>query len=99
MSIVKAVRELDQKFSWSFFGFLLAVVFGALTLYDRVLADKHAQLYLDVLTSTSVLDIREQLPDLGLRLPLQKRRDKAFTLAYNRGHESKNQYQRETLRP
>ena len=66
MSILKSIRELDQKFSWSFFGFLLAIALGVVTLYDRVLADKHAQLYLDVLTSTAVLDIREQLPNLKI---------------------------------
>ncbi len=43
MSIFKSIRELDKKFSWSFFGFLLAIALGVLTLYDRVLEDKHAQ--------------------------------------------------------
>jgi len=66
MSMFKSIRELDQKFSWSFFGFLLAIALGVVMLYDRVLADKHSQLYLDVLTSTAVLDIREQLPNLEI---------------------------------
>ena len=34
---------------------------------------------------------------LALRLPPEKIRDKLFGLLYNRGHESKNQYQREAL--
>jgi hypothetical protein len=66
MSVFKTIRELDQKFSWSFFGFLLAIALGLLTIYDRVLEDKHPQLYLDVLTSTAVLDIKEQLPNLKI---------------------------------
>ena len=66
MSIFKTVRELDHKFSWSFFGFLLAIALGIVTIYDRVLVDKHPQLYLDVLTSTAVLDIKEQLPNLEI---------------------------------
>ena len=36
---------------------------------------------------------------LALRLPRKKKRDNPFALSYNRGHESKNQHQRETLRP
>lgn len=66
MSIFQSIRELDHKFSWSFFSFLLAIVLGIITLYDRVLADKHAQLYIDILSSTSVLDIREKLPNLKI---------------------------------
>ena len=38
-------------------------------------------------------------PALALRLPRKKKRDNAFALSYNRGHESNNQHQRETLRP
>ena len=80
MSILKSIRELDQKFSWSFFGFLLAIALGIVTLYDRVLADKHAQLYLDVLTSTAVLDIREQLPNLEIAYDGIDIREKALSL-------------------
>lgn len=66
MSIFSPLRYLDQKFSWSFFGFLLAVLFGTLTIYDRFIADKHPKLYFDVLTSTTVLDIKENLPKLEI---------------------------------
>jgi hypothetical protein len=60
------LRDLDRKFSWSFFGFLLAVLFGTLTIYDRFIADKNPRLYFDVLTSTAVLDIKENLPNLEI---------------------------------
>ena len=80
MPILKSVRELDQKFSWSFFGFFLAIALGVVTLYDRVLADKHAQLYLDVLASTAVLDIREQLPNLEISYDGIDIREKSLSL-------------------
>lgn len=66
MPVMKMLRELDQKFSWSFFGFLLAIALGLFTLYDRLLVGKNPQLYLDVLTSASVLDIKEDLPKLDI---------------------------------
>lgn len=66
MSMMKLLRELDQKFSWSFFGFLLAIVIGLFAFYDKFLADKNPQLYLDVITSASVLDIKEDLPKLDI---------------------------------
>jgi hypothetical protein len=36
---------------------------------------------------------------LGLRLPREKRRDKAFVLLYHQGHENYKQYQRDAVRP
>ena len=66
MSVLKMLRELDRKFSWSFFGFLLAILLALFTLYDRFLAEKNPQIYLDVLTSASVLDIREDIPKLDI---------------------------------
>jgi len=66
MSLFKILRNLDQKFSWSFLGFLVAVLFGTITVYDRFIAVKHPQVYFDVITSTAVLDIREDLPKLEI---------------------------------
>lgn len=66
MSLMKMLRELDRKFSWSFFGFLLAILLGLFTLYDRFLAEKSPQIYFDVLTSASVLDIKENIPKLDI---------------------------------
>ena len=34
---------------------------------------------------------------LGLRLPREKRRDKAFILLYHQGHENYKQYQRDAV--
>ena len=66
MSLFKILRNLDRKFSWSFLGFLVAVLLGTITVYDRFIAAKHPQVYFDVLTSTAVLDIKEDLPKLEI---------------------------------
>jgi hypothetical protein len=66
MALFKALRNLDRKFSWSFLGFLVAALFGTITVYDRFIADKHPQVYFDVVTSTAVLDIKEDLPKLEI---------------------------------
>ena len=66
MSFLTVLRDLDRKFSWSFFGFMLAAVLALFTAYDRLWANKQPQLYFDVLTSTSVLDIKEDLPKLDV---------------------------------
>ena len=36
---------------------------------------------------------------LGLRLPREKKRDKAFILLYNQGHGDFKEYQRDTVHP
>ena len=64
MSFLDTLKTMDRKFSWSFFGFTLAALLGSITIYDRFVADTHPQLYFDVMTSTAVLDIRENVPKL-----------------------------------
>ncbi len=66
MSLFQTIKNLDKKFSWSFWGFVLAVIFGAITIHDKFIADTHPQFYLDILTNTAVLDIKEDLPKLDI---------------------------------
>jgi len=66
MSAFTWIRDLDQRFSWSFLGFVLAVLLALFTLYDRVVADKQPHLSIEVLSNTPVLDIREDLPKLDI---------------------------------
>jgi hypothetical protein len=66
MSLWKSLRGLDRKFSWSFFGFLIAIISLGFIFYDKVVADKTPKLYLDVITSASVLDVKEDLPKLEI---------------------------------
>ena len=66
MTITKVLREAERKFPSQLLGFILAIILALFWAYDKLLVDKHPQLYIDVQTSTSVLDIKEDLPKLDI---------------------------------
>ena len=66
MPFWKYFKRLDRKFSWSFLGFLIAIISLGFIFFDKVIADKNPKLFLDVLTSASVLDVKEDLPKLEI---------------------------------
>lgn len=66
MAFKRYFKDLDKKFAWSFFGVVLALTFGGITLYKEFLEDKRAALQYEILTNTSVLDVREQLSNLSV---------------------------------
>lgn len=57
---------MDKKFSWGFLGFLVALLFGGITVYQTFIEDKHPRLEYEVLTSTSVFDLREDVSNLSV---------------------------------
>jgi hypothetical protein len=63
MWLFKILRKLDRKFA---LGFILAIFGVAYFVYNTFIADKYPQIYFDVLTNTSVLDIKEDLPKLKI---------------------------------
>ena len=66
MSWFKEVREMDRKFSWSFFSFMLAIVFGSITVYIEFFKENKPDLNFIITANTSVLDIREKLGSLDV---------------------------------
>ncbi len=66
MPLMSKIKDLDQKFAWSFLGVLLAVVFGTFTIYKEFVQDQHPGLRYDILTSTSVLDVKEEVSNLSV---------------------------------
>ncbi|MBI1929762.1 hypothetical protein HYR99_36625 [Candidatus Poribacteria bacterium] len=66
MSLFKYVRDLDPKFAWSFFGVVIALIFGAITIYMEFIQDPRPTLRYDILTSTSVLDVKEEVSNLSV---------------------------------
>lgn len=66
MDFIKNFARIDQKFAWSFLGFLLAVFFGGLTVYDRFIKDNNPSLSIEILSNTNVLDLKENLPELKI---------------------------------
>jgi len=66
MNIAEALHKAERRFPTGLLGFILAIILAIFWAYDRFIADKHPQLYFDIQTSTSVLDIKENLPKLNI---------------------------------
>lgn len=66
MSLFKSIREIDQRFSWSFLGFMVAVLLGSVTLYIEFYKENKPDLNFIITANTSVLDIRENLGNLDV---------------------------------
>ncbi|MBK9441418.1 MAG: hypothetical protein IPN53_08935 [Comamonadaceae bacterium] len=66
MSIISNIAELDRKFAWSFFGFVLAVFFGGITVYNEFIKNPNPSLSVQILSDTNVLDVRENVPELKI---------------------------------
>ncbi|OLP44664.1 hypothetical protein [Rhizobium oryziradicis] len=64
MQFLGFINSLDKRTSWSFFGFLLAIIFGCTSLYTEFFKDQSPRLGLEVLSNEPVLDVREKLADL-----------------------------------
>src|SRR6185436_1111771 len=64
MGIGAAITKLDRNFGWSFLGFVLAVIFGALAVYSEFWKKTAPILEYELLSNTPVLEVREKLPDL-----------------------------------
>ena len=56
----------QQKYAWSLFGVVLAVLFGGLTVYSEFVRDRRAKLRFEVVSNTGVLDVREELSKLEI---------------------------------
>ena len=66
MSLIGYIRDLDRKFAWSFLGVLLALLFGGITIQREFFSDSGPRLRYDILTSTPVLDVREDVSKLSV---------------------------------
>lgn len=58
--------KIEKKFAWSFFGFLLAVILGAFSIYTVYFKDTNPKLDFIVETNTKVLDLRENVRKLDI---------------------------------
>lgn len=64
MSIISSFNNLDKRFAWSFLGFLLAAIFGSLTIYTEFFRVNNPELIIEVLNDTNVLDVKEDVNEL-----------------------------------
>lgn len=66
MKLVNDLNKIDKGFAWSFFGFLLAMIFGVLTIYLEFFEDTRPDLRYEIISNTSVLDVKEDLGNLEI---------------------------------
>jgi hypothetical protein len=66
MNIIDAINRWDKRYAWSLLGFVLAVIFGAVSLYTEFVRDRRPQLRFELISDASVLDVREQLGNLEI---------------------------------
>ena len=66
MKLGKWLGELNKKVAWSFIGVIFALVFGILSVYSIFFQEKRTSLGFDVLSNTSVLDVREEIGKLEI---------------------------------
>jgi hypothetical protein len=66
MSMFRRISQLDQKFSWSFFGFLLAVILGGVTIYTQFIKKNSPDLNFEILSNANVLDVHESIGNLDI---------------------------------
>lgn len=64
MGLTAALTRLDKAFAWSFLGFVLAIVFGGISLYTEFIKDDSPLIEFELLSNAPVIDVREKLADL-----------------------------------
>ena len=64
MNIRNSLNSLEKR--WSLLGVILAVLFGGLTVYSEFIRNREPELRFEVVSNTSVLDVREELGKLEI---------------------------------
>ena len=64
MDLRKPLNSLEKR--WSLLGVILAVLFGGLTVYSEFIRNREPELRFEVVSDTSVLDVREELGKLEI---------------------------------
>ena len=66
MSVFDTINRWEKRYAWSLLGFVLAVIFVALSIYSEFVRDRRPQVRFEVISDASVLDVREQLGNLEI---------------------------------
>lgn len=66
MSLLKTFRTLDDKFSWSFLGFVIGLMGTTYAIYVDQFKEQKPLLVFDVLSNTQVLSVKEDLNKLDI---------------------------------
>jgi len=61
------IHDLKRKIPWSFISVALALVFGALTVYQAFFHQKSPAISVEILSNASVLDVKEEIAGLDIQ--------------------------------
>lgn len=64
MSLIKSFKDMEKSFAWSFLGFVVAIVFGLITIYLEFIKESRPDLNYIISANSSVLDVKEKLGSL-----------------------------------
>jgi hypothetical protein len=62
----KGLLKIEKKYAWSFLGFVIAIIFGGITIYSTFLVDKSPDLDITILSDIKVLDINANVQELNI---------------------------------
>jgi len=66
MGIFSRLSKIDQKFSWSFLGFIIGIVGIGFTIYTIFFFEKAPVIKYEVISNTNVLDVKENVSRLDI---------------------------------
>lgn len=66
MNIKNKLSKIDQKFSWSFLGFIIGIIGIGFTIYTIFFFEKVPIIKYEVISNTSVLDVKENISRLDI---------------------------------
>jgi len=80
MALFEKLKGIDQKFSWSFFGVVVSVLFFLFGLYTTFIYQKKPKLTFEILSEAPVYDVRENVSKLDILFEGQDIRTNKQTL-------------------
>lgn len=98
MSIFKDIADIDKKFAWGFFGFVIGVLGICLAIYTTFFHNINPNISYKVLTNTNIIDVKESISNLdilynGKSLDKDNSLLKIFTIkVINNGNKAISQY-------
>ena len=66
MALINLINKLDKRFAWSLYGFVLAAILAAVTIYIEFFRDERPAILMEVISNFNVLDVKEDVPDLSV---------------------------------
>jgi hypothetical protein len=80
MGILKRLKTLDNEFSWSFSGFIIAIISIGYAIYVDEFKQEKPKIVFDILSNTTVLSVKENLNKLDVLYKGQNLKEKKENL-------------------